>query len=449
MKMRKTGWVIVSLLALIVLVTTNVMAKSDFISPDVPAAGTINYQGRLTNPNGKPLDGVFPMRFRIYNSAISGTLLWDSSVMNISVDNGLFNVELDVYPEIFNGQGLWLRIYVDGEWLSPRQELLPVPYALSLIPGAEISGSFETGGVLNVKNNANSSNGSAVWGESVRGTGVLGASDNDIGVYGATGGTTSSDYGVFGIGEGISYGVHGYNSGTTGGLGIFGKNAGGGSGTSGYNEGFGNGTWGYSVEYNGVGGGTGRADGNYGLYTSANLYSANFHTSGAMMQVAQNGDTDALERGDVVVISGLGKSPAEGQPPIIQVRKVREAGSTAILGVVAASYAREWFTAQPLDATGGSIHNQEIPLSDTNPVTPGDFLLVVIQGPCYVKATIDEDGIQAGDLLSSAQVPGYASKAPQLTVDEVKITASGIILGKALETLDEYQGLIYAFVTLR
>jgi len=56
------------------------------------------------------------------------------------VTNGLFNVELDVDPANFNGQELWLAVKVGTEWLSPRQQILPVPYALSLRPGAIIQG---------------------------------------------------------------------------------------------------------------------------------------------------------------------------------------------------------------------------------------------------------------------------------------------------------------------
>ena len=40
----------------------------------------------------------------------------------------------------FTGQALWLSIDVNGQTLSPRQEILPAPYALSLRPGADIVG---------------------------------------------------------------------------------------------------------------------------------------------------------------------------------------------------------------------------------------------------------------------------------------------------------------------
>jgi hypothetical protein len=57
--------------------------------------------------------------------------------------------------------------------------------------------------------------------------------------------------------------------------------------------------------------------------------------------------------------------------------------------------------------------------------------------------------IQVGDLLSTAQQPGYAGKALQLEFNGVTITAPGTILGKALESLSDDQDLVYVYVTLQ
>jgi len=106
------------------------------IAAIVPSS--INYQGRLTDADGNPLDGTYTMRFVLHDS--EEITLWDSGDMSVPVANGLFNVELDVDPGDFNGQELWLVVFVDGEALLPRQQILPVPYALSLRPGAQIEG---------------------------------------------------------------------------------------------------------------------------------------------------------------------------------------------------------------------------------------------------------------------------------------------------------------------
>jgi hypothetical protein len=536
-------WMTVVVVAVLLLMAGGAGALAGPTAPEATAAGKINYQGRLTDPGGTPLTGTFPMRFRVYDDPAAGTLLWDSGVINVDVDNGLFNVGLSVDTPEFDGRGLWLRLYVDGEWLTPRQELLPVPYALSLRPGARIVGDIPNGwgvevfqlsglatggavradsatgtavhgysasgfgvagysqdsyavygydsgsqqargyggyfhsdngiGVYGYSNatsvTANaytpgvygqSANGVGVYGvsqstspgirgESTNGYGVYGLSTNDIGVYGQTGGQTTSDYGVYGQAGGLGYGVHGYQSATaTGGLGVYGKNEGGGSGVSGLNNGAGNGTWGYSTGYNGVGGATNRADSNYGLYTQDNLYSLNFHVLGAMMQVVQNGSDGPLEMGDVVAIAGLGAASSKGMPPIIQVRKTSEANSTAVVGVVASTYSAEWLKEQA-DPTGATTPDKPIPETGPGPIAPGEYLLVVVQGPCQVKAKAIGGAIQPGDLLSSAGQAGYAAKAAEVTVEGVRTTVPGTVFGKALEPLDGSQKLIYVFVTLQ
>jgi hypothetical protein len=104
----------------------------------------LQYQGRLTNPSsGSPVsDGGYTMVFRLYAIPTGGTALW-TETRNITVSGGLFNTVLgEVTPltrSLFNGQALWLGVKVgtDDEAL-PRQQLLPVAYALSLVPGAVI-----------------------------------------------------------------------------------------------------------------------------------------------------------------------------------------------------------------------------------------------------------------------------------------------------------------------
>ena len=544
-------WVVVAVVAFLVLAAGAAGAIPALLAPGDPVSGTINYQGRLTDPDGAPLDGTFPMRFQVYDDPAAGVIKWDSGVVNVAVDNGLFNVGLEVDPYHFNGQGLWLRIYVDGEWLSPRQELLPVPYALSLKPGAQIWGSFDRNWLLKVRNSANPATGAAIWseaatgmavygtspggyglygytengyavsgtdagasqahgfggyftsmngvgvygyssaaltvnnfvapgvfGKSLNGVGVYGVSEGtnsgvrgenttsgrgvygrsysgrgvdgysstDIGVYGWTGGG-SGDYGVYGTGGDLTYGVYGFKSGTGGGLGVYGENDGTGAGVSG-NSVDGAGAWGYSGTYHGVHGVTAAADNNYGLYTADNLYSLNYHSLGATMQVVQNGDAEPLEPGDVVVIAGLGDAPADGLPRVIRVRKASEAGSTAVLGVVSASYARERFTTEG-EPTGASGPGDEIPPSEAKPVAPGDYLLVVVRGPCQVKASAAGGTIQVGDLLASASVAGRVARAGSVPIDGAAMVAPGTVLGKALEPLDAGEGLIYIYVTLQ
>jgi len=171
---------------------------------EVNIAGTvaskISYQGRLTDPAGNPLDGTYTMRFRLYDAQSGGTMLWDSGAQSVQVTNGLFNVKLDVDPGDFNGQELWLEVRVGGEMLAPRQEILPVPYALSLRPGAVISdttsyvelnrfrakpgvGSWKYGVYAKSEGTGLFAFYYGVYGSGST-TGVYGSSDSGTGVYG-------------------------------------------------------------------------------------------------------------------------------------------------------------------------------------------------------------------------------------------------------------------------
>ena len=320
-------------------------------------------------------------------------------------------------------------------------QVLPTAYALSLRPGASISGSTAAPNAILMVTNTNTSSGYAVRAEGAR-----------TGVYGVTEGGSISDYGVHGsASNGASYGVYGNKAGDAGGLGVHGRNdSGSGTGVSGYHGAAGTGTLGYSAAYNGVGGATGRLDSNWGLYTADNCHASGYTMLSAVTQVVQNGDTENLERGDVVVICGMGRSPAEGVPPLIQVRKARQANSTGVLGVVASSYAAEWlFPPEKVDPTGATGLGKAIPLSGPGPIAPGEYLLVVVQGPGQVKVDAVAGAIRPGDLLSSAGTAGHATRAATVTIEGVRTVVPGTILGKALEPLDAGRKLIYVYVTLQ
>lgn len=164
---RQTLLIGLGVVSVLVAIAGLARADSGQLAPEDTVSAKINYQGRLTDSSGHPLSGTYPMRFQIHNAPVADSLLWDSGGVMVEVAQGLFNVELDVDPTDFDGQGLWLRIFVDGEWLTPRQELVPVPYALSLRPGAEIVG--DSGGVTLAARNP--SNGTAIWASSADGAG--------------------------------------------------------------------------------------------------------------------------------------------------------------------------------------------------------------------------------------------------------------------------------------
>jgi hypothetical protein len=104
----------------------------------------LQYQGRLTDPStgNTVADGSYTMTFRLYDVATDGSALWTEG-KDVAVQGGLFSTVLGdtvaLDQGLFNGQELWLGVKVgtDAE-ATPRQRLLPVAYAVSLVPGAVI-----------------------------------------------------------------------------------------------------------------------------------------------------------------------------------------------------------------------------------------------------------------------------------------------------------------------
>ena len=206
---------------------------------------SINYQGRLTDSAGEPLSGSYTMTFRLYEVASGGSVL-DTDTHSVVVTDGLFNTEIDFDPEYFDGKGLWLGITVgiDSE-MSPRQELRPVPYALSLKPGANIVGASSV----------------ALLAESTHTAGS--------GIRGDASATSGTNYGV--VGESKSpdgYGGYFYNN--EGGTGVYGKGTPGGYFTTDQGGTFENPTEGVNVttvhDYSGGVHASTSGDNSYGVY---------------------------------------------------------------------------------------------------------------------------------------------------------------------------------------
>lgn len=97
---------------------------------------TFMYQGRL-NDGGTPANGNYDLTFSLYDATTNGNLI-GGPLTNaaVPVSGGLFATNIDFGP-VFTGVNYWLSIGVrtNGSTnaftvLSPRQPLLPVPYAI-------------------------------------------------------------------------------------------------------------------------------------------------------------------------------------------------------------------------------------------------------------------------------------------------------------------------------
>ena len=90
----------------------------------------LNYQGKLTELDGTPVDGPTLITFRLYDVDVGGTHLWEEHQV-IEVDNGTFSAALGSTTPIdldFSVQ-YWLELVVNNDLIEPRVVLLPVPYA--------------------------------------------------------------------------------------------------------------------------------------------------------------------------------------------------------------------------------------------------------------------------------------------------------------------------------
>jgi hypothetical protein len=136
------------------------------------AQGTsFTYQGRL-DEGGSPANGTnYGMIFYLYDAPTSGTVLGNVGIVSVMVTNGLFTVPLN-FGDVFNGAQRWLEIAVQKSGgafatLSPRQQMLPAPYAimansasnlLGTLPSAQLNGLYS--GAVSFGNAANTFDGS-------------------------------------------------------------------------------------------------------------------------------------------------------------------------------------------------------------------------------------------------------------------------------------------------
>ena len=124
------------LLVLILLsVFPGIAAPLGGLNTPGPSATTVNYQGRLADNAGTPLDGNYGMSFALYDAASAGNLVWGpEDHPAVPVSAGLFSVGLGsqtpggIPTTTWNGDR-YLEITVGGETLSPRELIRSVPIA--------------------------------------------------------------------------------------------------------------------------------------------------------------------------------------------------------------------------------------------------------------------------------------------------------------------------------
>jgi hypothetical protein len=107
----------------------------------------MNYQGRLTDQEGRPLDDTLLLAFAIYDDSTSGSLIWTEAHDSVIVTEGLFTVLLGsanpLSDTMFADTVRWLQITIEGEPIVPRIRLISAPFAFR---AATVDGA--TGGVI-------------------------------------------------------------------------------------------------------------------------------------------------------------------------------------------------------------------------------------------------------------------------------------------------------------
>ena len=118
------------------LITLALILSSFFCFSQLP--NVIPYQGQISDSSGKAFDGNYDFEFNIKST--SGSQLWNSGIVNISVTDGVYSVNLGEAPQtalpanLWNNNELELEISFDDgvngqETLTPNVRILPVPYA--------------------------------------------------------------------------------------------------------------------------------------------------------------------------------------------------------------------------------------------------------------------------------------------------------------------------------
>jgi hypothetical protein len=167
------------------------------------------------------------------------------------------------------------------------------------------------------------------------------------------------------------------------------------------------------------------------------------------MQVMQNGGSEPLSPGDVVLFSGINQSVTAVDGPIVQVSRAGTANSTAVAGVV--------FSRFNIDAIDPALESPDgdapgwtgaMEVTPAGSAAPGEYVLVVVQGPAQVKIDASSS-VQPGDLLSTGIQAGLAEKAATVSLNGVETAVPGTVFGKALEPVDGSDDMIYVYVTLQ
>jgi hypothetical protein len=348
------------LVVLVLLSMTWGSARSS--SEASPLGSGFTYQGYLEDSAGHPINGDCDFIFRLWDAESGGAQVGsDSPAGAINVAKGYFTALLNASGEFgsaaFKGDARWLSVSLrcpagSGTYttLTPRQPLTAAPYAISLKPGAQITGQVANGNGLSATNTTTSGYGFGIKGQT---DAIQGA-----GVYGYASASGGDVYGVYGVSNSAS----GYGGVFVGNTGIYARSTGG------------NPIVAYGSDF---------SDREFYVSNTGEVYAdGTFHPSGADFAEMLPA-VEGLQPGDVLVIGLDGKlalSDSAYQPNVVGVYSTQP-------GFIGGA-------ADGADLTG------KVPLA--------------VAGVVLVKANAENGAIQPGDLLTTSSTPGYAMRCASI-----------------------------------
>jgi hypothetical protein len=485
MKSSKTI-ALASIVTILLMATAGVVAQSsdqpgEVNAPDATVNSAISYQGRLTDPGtGDPLSGNFDLEFSFWTLAGGGSPLWPAIVKsNQSITNGLYRTDLPVDQDGVHGQEMWLQIRVretgtaTWETLTPRVQVLPTVYALSLRPGARVEGAIDRPNAI--INATNTSHGFGLRGESrnAGGYGILGYQGSaETWAYGAgvKGSVLATGYGVLGStdsGHGVGvagytqdgYGVYGYDGGTeegrgyggyflsNSGVGVYGVS----SADTTWNNLYSPGVYGRSTNGVGVYGRSTSGSSSTGMGVLGWGHSGPggvfVSYSGNLLEAWEDVYGDGLtlrtrfkvDFNGNVYADGIYTTPAADLAEMLPAGEGLEPGDVLVIGRDG-ELARSTEAYQPTVA--GVYSSKPGFLAASDHKAEAGYGPLALAGVVPVKASAENGPIVPGDLLVASATPGHCMRAgldPPV----------GTVIGKALEGLARGNGLIQMLVMLR
>lgn len=360
----------------------------------------ITYQGRLNDGAGLA-NGNYDLRFRLFDGPIGGVQIGSSIFSSpVAVTEGLFTVPLDFGTIAFDGNARWLEIGVRTNGsksshtiLSPLQPLTPAPYALYAAragTATAVSGAVPVSqltGIVSLQQlpSALVTNGEA--GVSISGSfSGNGAGLSSLNAANLTGTLTDAR---------LSANVALRNAANT------------------------------------FNGNQVIAQGRVGIGTTNPA--AHLHVVGTVrMNVLEiDGGSDVAEPYQVAAAHEVEPKPGmlvEIDPNETgRMRVAKGAYNRAVAGVI----------------SGANGVRPGITLRQEGTVADGKLPVAGV-GRVWAFCDADANGpIQAGDLLTTSDTPGYAMRV----TDHAR--ANGAVIGKAMSRLERGQGLVLVFVSLK